>query len=664
MLLVGWDAADWRVIDPLLAQGEMPALARLLAQGVRGNIATLDPPFSPMLWTSIATGTTADVHGVLYFVEPNTEGTGVRPVLGTSRRGKAVWNILTQAGLRSNVVGWWPSHPAEPVGGVMVSNHFREVTAPFGEPWPVPPESVHPAAQAGALGWLRVHPAEITGAHVLPFVPAATADAPDADDPERDRRLSAIARLVANAATVQATATHLMRHTDWDLTAVYFDGLDHVSHGFMRYHPPRLPHVNAAAFERYRGVVAAAYRFFDLMLHRLLALAGDDTAVVLVSDHGFHSDGLRPRAIPNAPAGPAVEHRPYGIVAMRAPGVQRGGRVFGAGLLDVAPTVLTLFGLPVGLDMRGRPLVQAFDEPFVPTAVPSWEDVEGEAGLHPPDRRADPWAEQQAMRQLVELGYVEAPSADDAARVERTERERDYALARVFLSTDRPLSALPLLEALVAAAPDEPRFAILHAYALRQLGRVADARTAAEALAPRLGASAPLLHVLRAELALLDGQPDEAMAILGALDPEAASGAEAAIQIGHVHLQLQHPADAEAAFRRALAADPDSARAFHGLARALLAQNRAEDAARAALDAVARLYFFPEAHYHLGVAMARLGWADRAVEAFQVCLAQAPAFYRAHGHLARLYRDYLREPHAARTHWQAYRKAHPGPPSA
>ncbi len=43
-LLVGWDAADWKVIDPLLKRGEMPNLARLLAEGVRGNLATINPP--------------------------------------------------------------------------------------------------------------------------------------------------------------------------------------------------------------------------------------------------------------------------------------------------------------------------------------------------------------------------------------------------------------------------------------------------------------------------------------------------------------------------------------------------------------------------------------------------------------------------------------------
>ena len=37
------------------------------------------------------------------------------------------------------------------------------------------------------------------------------------------------------------------------------------------------------------------YRFHDLMLGRLLELAGPDAYVMIVSDHGFESGPLRPR---------------------------------------------------------------------------------------------------------------------------------------------------------------------------------------------------------------------------------------------------------------------------------------------------------------------------------------------------------------------------------
>jgi predicted AlkP superfamily phosphohydrolase/phosphomutase len=100
VLLVGWDSADWKVIDKLIAQGKMPALKSLIDSGVRGKIATMDPPLSPMLWTSMATGKRPFKHGVLGFVEPDGQG-GIRPVSSRYRKVKAVWNMLTMEGIKS-----------------------------------------------------------------------------------------------------------------------------------------------------------------------------------------------------------------------------------------------------------------------------------------------------------------------------------------------------------------------------------------------------------------------------------------------------------------------------------------------------------------------------------------------------------------------------------
>jgi predicted AlkP superfamily phosphohydrolase/phosphomutase len=76
LLLVGWDSADWKIIHPLLDAGELPGLARLVETGTSGNLTTLEPQLSPMLWTSIATGKMAYHHGVPGFteVDPDTGG--------------------------------------------------------------------------------------------------------------------------------------------------------------------------------------------------------------------------------------------------------------------------------------------------------------------------------------------------------------------------------------------------------------------------------------------------------------------------------------------------------------------------------------------------------------------------------------------------------------
>src|SRR4029434_1007303 len=131
-----------------------------MSAGVHGNIATLYPVLSPMLWTSIATGKRAFKHGIHGFSEPLPDNSGVRPISLLSRKTKAVWNILNQTGHRSIVVGWWPSHPAEPIHGAMVSNHFHHPPTERGTTIPMPAGTVHPPSLAESLAELRVNPME------------------------------------------------------------------------------------------------------------------------------------------------------------------------------------------------------------------------------------------------------------------------------------------------------------------------------------------------------------------------------------------------------------------------------------------------------------------------------------------------------------------------
>jgi tetratricopeptide (TPR) repeat protein len=142
---------------------------------------------------------------------------------------------------------------------------------------------------------------------------------------------------------------------------------------------------------------------------------------------------------------------------MRGPHIKQDERIYGATLLDVTPTVLTLFGLPVGEDMDGRVLVQAFDEPPSVQRIPSWEEVPGECGMHPADLRMDPAAAQAVLQQFVALGYIQKPNENQEKAMETAVREANYNLSRVYLDSRRPKDALPLLQELVKGS-DEARF--------------------------------------------------------------------------------------------------------------------------------------------------------------------------------------------------------------
>ena len=112
VLLIGWDAADWKIIGPLLAKGQMPALKKLIDNGVYGNMSTMNPPYSPMLWSTVATGKTPDKHGILGFIEVMPSLKGIRPATTNSRKSRALWNIFHNQGLKSNVVG--TKYPHQP----------------------------------------------------------------------------------------------------------------------------------------------------------------------------------------------------------------------------------------------------------------------------------------------------------------------------------------------------------------------------------------------------------------------------------------------------------------------------------------------------------------------------------------------------------------------
>jgi predicted AlkP superfamily phosphohydrolase/phosphomutase/tetratricopeptide (TPR) repeat protein len=689
VLLIGWDAADWKIINPLLDQGLMPTLEDLVNHGVIGNLATLQPVLSPMLWNSIATGMRPDKHGIHGFAEPDPQSGGVRPVTSTSRKVKAIWNILTQRGYRTHVLGWFAGHPAEPINGISVSDLYPYATGPL-EPaaqepasqekaWPMPPGAVHPESLRETFAQLRMHPAEVTEAAILPIIPRAAEI-----DQEKDKRLESFAKILSENCSIHNAATWILQNQPWDFMAVYYNGIDHFCHAFMHFHPPRMEGIPEDQFEIYKDVVNGAYRFHDMMLHTLVELAGPETTIILVSDHGFHSDHLRPRGIPQEPAGPAVQHRNFGIVAIRGANIKQDERIYGATLLDITPTILTLFGLPVGADMDGRVLVQAFDQPPEIKRIPSWEQESGECGMHPADLRMDPVAAQAVIQRFVALGYMQPPGEDQAKAVEMTVREQHYNLARAYLDARRYRDALPLLKELVKKWPDEVRFSqcLAQCYlAMRNRAEAkaileqliknppkppvkeeAEVRSEAKSESPKPEAEAPpeppkprpwadlLMGIIQFE----EGKMDDALASLLRAEQSDPRLPDLHLRIGDVYLRQKRLDDAERAFERALEIDGDSPAAHLGLAMVHLRKRRNEQAAEQALHAVGLQHFLPLGHFYLGVALARLGHRDRAALAFETSLTMLPGLMASHRWLATLYRQPGGDPEKAARHNSIY----------
>ncbi|HEY1582889.1 MAG TPA: alkaline phosphatase family protein, partial [Chthoniobacterales bacterium] len=645
VLLIGWDAADWEHINPILEQGLMPTLDAFINRGVMGNLATLQPILSPMLWNSVATGKFADKHGIHGFIEPDPVNGGVRPYTSTSRKCKALWNILSQNGLRSNVIGWWASHPAEPINGNVITNAFGGVRFDPEKGWTFPKGAIHPAEKGPALARYKVFPNELTEAHILPFIPSAATI-----DQKKDKRLSSFAKVLSDNASVHAVATALMETEPWDFTAVYYDGIDHFSHAFMAYHPPKLEWIKEEDFALYKDVVKGAYRFHDMMLERLLDLAGPETTVILCSDHGFESGSQRPHGTPREPAGPAAWHRQYGIFVLAGPGIRRDERIYGASLIDLAPTILTLFDLPVGADMDGRPLLEAFDDlPNVRT-IPSWENVPGETGMHSDSPPMDSAQADELMHQFAALGYIEDPGADKEKAAESAEIEAKYNVARTYLWKGNPEQARPLLEEIVRRRPWEDRFLMQLAPCYFQAGYLAQSERVLFAIADGGEPDTAATKLIWARIKLARGDLGGALSALltaEAMNPQLPG---IYIQIGDAYARLLQWPNAKSAYEKAIALDPDNARAYLGLSTVYRRLGDNQATVDNALRAVGLLHRLPLAHFNLGVALARSGENERAQLAFETALRFQPELVNAHRYLATIHKMEGGDPDKAAFH--------------
>ena len=642
VLLIGWDAADWKVIRPLVERGHMPHFKRLVDSGASGNLASLQPMLSPMLWTSVATGKRPHKHGVHGFTEPRPTGDGVRAVASTSRTAKAVWNILTQAGRRTHCVNWYASHPAEPINGVCVSNRFAVVPPAPGRPWPMSPGTVHPPELCDVLAELRVRPEEIDASMLLPLVPNAARI-----DQARDKRLLACAVILAEAATTHAAITWALEHRPWDFAAVLYNAIDQFCHLFMEYAPPKQAHVTDEDFETYGGVVDAAYRFHDMMLGRLVQLAGEDATVIVVSDHGYRTGPQRLRETSKTLEGLSLNHRPQGVCLMRGPRVRRGFTLEGASLVDVAPTVLTLLGLPLGADMDGRPWVEALEQPVEVDRVLSWDQVPGDAGTHPREVGETSDESLEAVRHLIELGYVEPPDEDARRAAEAAAEQNRFNLARSLLDARQPTKAVELLEPLARKHAAHPGYhqALFEAY--HALGRTKDCRRIARTMWDR-GYRGPLVNLALGAVEIAERQPGSALKHL--LEAERVNPDVPALQvlIGRAYLRLRQWDDAERAFARAAELDADSETAWHGLAVAALGKGDPERAAEHALRAVGLRADYAEAHYHLGLALSGIGRPNDAAVALRRAIGIQPALVAAYRRLIEQYDGPLADPKQAR----------------
>ena len=614
LLLIGWDAADWKIIGPLMAKGLMPGLKRIIDNGVYGNMSTMNPPYSPMLWSSVATGKTPDKHGVLGFLEVTSDRKGLRAVTANSRKSKAVWNIFHNQNLKSNVVGWWPSFPAEPINGTIVSDKFQIINRDKTKASLLEKGAIHPPSMVDKLIDLRMFPWELTKEHILPFIPNAA----KIDQENEGSGLLNFSGSMARATSVHNAATYLLRETEWDFMAVYYDYIDHICHGFMKFHPPKLGRIPERHYEMYKDVVNGAYRFQDMMLERKLELIDDDTTVIVMSDHGFESGYKRILDMPKVAAAPALEHRQFGIFAAMGPNIKKNEKLFGLNLIDIAPTLLHHFDLPIGRDMDGKVILDMFKDRKPPKFIDSWEDVEGDFG-ELKKREDDEWSDSETMEQLIELGYIDKPDDKIENSILKTEYDLKHNLARVYLGKKDFKTAKKILLELIE---DENPIINVGPYyidlmnvslGLKEFDETAKYLEKFKTIKTEVRYN---IYFIEAEMYAAVGKTEEATKILEEAKARKPN-TEICYRLGKIYTATADFEKAKHNYEIAIKIEPDKAKYHQGMAELYYDLGEYEESADYAFTSIELVKYYPEAHFILGRALEKMGDLENAKIAYE-----------------------------------------------
>jgi predicted AlkP superfamily phosphohydrolase/phosphomutase len=255
VLVVGWDGADWDVLDPLLAGGELPALRALVERGTRGVSRSCLPSHSWAAWPTFLTGRDPGGHGVFDVLEYRPGATRRLPVSSRSILAPSWPDRLSEAGRTTLLLNVPLTYPPPSIRGVAIAGGV----VPPGSTYSDPPDA------GPRLGW------PINGGSWTTL---------------RHRPLDLVADLEALTRKRADAVRTLLDEQPWDVACIVFVSPDRAQHCLLEYvHPGHPANAEASASpvaERVRDV----YRLLDRELASLVERTDDDDLVILMSDHG------------------------------------------------------------------------------------------------------------------------------------------------------------------------------------------------------------------------------------------------------------------------------------------------------------------------------------------------------------------------------------------
>jgi predicted AlkP superfamily phosphohydrolase/phosphomutase len=258
VLVIGLDCAPPELVFERW-RDELPNLRGLLERGRYGVLRSSDPPITVPAWACMTSSRSPGSLGI-YGFRNRRDHSYERLAIADSRsvRAPRVWDLLSARGRPVIVIGVPPTYPVTPVAGAMVSCFLTPDTET--SQYTYPPQ-------------LKEEIEGLVGRYMV--------DVDNFRTTEKDRLLADIEDMTAKRFRV---AEHLLETKPWDLFFMVEMGTDRIHHGFWRFFDPQ--HRLHESGNPYENAMRDYYRALDEKIGSLLRFVDEDTAVLVVSDHG------------------------------------------------------------------------------------------------------------------------------------------------------------------------------------------------------------------------------------------------------------------------------------------------------------------------------------------------------------------------------------------
>ncbi|MFY9609542.1 MAG: alkaline phosphatase family protein [Blastocatellia bacterium] len=261
LLVIGLDGASFNVLDPLIEDGHLKNLARLIAGGARADLETTFPPITAVAWSSFMTGKNPGKHGIFEFVRLDHASKRQLAVNASFRQGSAIWDLLSDAGERVVVHNFPCTYPPREVNGLMIADFMT----PRGRT-----DFTYPSSLLSELeerfGPYRLHLSQTYA----------------------KGNVEGVLEELFDELEYKAKVTeYLMTRYEWDAFFQYFWGTDRIQHELWHIIDEAHPRHDPEEARRYRERVYDYFDRVDEIVGRLVELAGKDAIICVASDHGF-----------------------------------------------------------------------------------------------------------------------------------------------------------------------------------------------------------------------------------------------------------------------------------------------------------------------------------------------------------------------------------------